>query len=69
MLTDGQSKGMDKIRVSTEIPREPPKEKEKENKAAIGYVINREDVGLWIVEECVKGDAAKWEGKMVTLTY
>jgi len=36
---------------------------------AIGYKISREDVGLWIFEECVNANGSKWKGKMVTLTY
>jgi nucleoside-diphosphate-sugar epimerase len=67
-LVDGESKGMEKIRVSTETPGASPKEQEKES-VAIGYAISREDVGLWIFEECVKVNGSKWKGKMVTLTY
>ncbi|KAG4433364.1 hypothetical protein IFR05_011148 [Cadophora sp. M221] len=67
-LWDGESKGLQKIRVSTETPGASP-EKRKSEDVAVGYVIHREDVGLWIVEECVKGDGSKWHGKMVTLTY
>jgi hypothetical protein len=67
-LAGGESMGMEKIRVSTETPDASPKEREKES-VAIGYTINREDVGLWIFEECVRGNGAKWKRKMVTLTY
>ncbi|KAE8443500.1 hypothetical protein EG329_001812 [Mollisiaceae sp. DMI_Dod_QoI] len=65
-LNDGASKGLGKVRVSSETPG---LEKKEDEKVAIGYAISREDVGLWIVEECVKGDAKRWEGKIVTLTY
>ena len=55
-LTDNQSIGMDKIRVgSVEHP-------------AVGYTINRADVGLWIFEELLKGDASKWKGKRPSIT-
>lgn len=67
-LNDGKSKGLGKVRVSTETP-EASEKVQKEEGVAIGYVISREDVALWIVEECIKGDAKRWEGKMVTLTY
>ncbi|KUJ16414.1 NAD(P)-binding protein [Mollisia scopiformis] len=64
-LTDGKSKGLEKVRVSTEVTEEGGKEDEP----AIGYFISREDVALWIVEECVNKDGKKWEGKTVTLTH
>lgn len=67
-LWDGESKGLQKIRVSTETPGASPGQL-KEREVAVGYVIHREDVGLWIVEECVKGGGEKWFGKMVTITY
>lgn len=67
-LWDGESKGLQKIRTSTETPGAPLETRRAEG-VAVGYVIHREDVGLWIVEECVKNDGAKWHGKMVTLTY
>jgi nucleoside-diphosphate-sugar epimerase len=67
-LVDGGSKGLEKIRVSTETPGASAKEQEKES-VAIGYTISREDVGLWIFEECVKAKGSKWNRKMVTLTY
>jgi nucleoside-diphosphate-sugar epimerase len=67
-LVDGESKGMEKIRISTETPGASLKEQEKES-VAIGYKISREDVGLWIFEECVNANGSKWKGKMVTLTY
>lgn len=67
-LVDGESKGMEKIRVSTETPSASAKDQEKES-VAIGYTISREDVGLWIFEECVNANGSKWKGKMVTLTY
>ena len=55
-LTDKPSIGMDKIRVgSVEQP-------------AVGYTINRDDVGLWIFEELLKADPSKWKGKWPTIT-
>ena len=66
-LVDGESKGMEKIRISTETPGASLKEQEKES-VAIGYKISREDLGLWIFEECVNANGSKWKGEMVTLT-
>jgi putative NADH-flavin reductase len=63
-LGNSPGKGMDNIRVSTETPAE-----DTGGDVAIGYTICREDVGLWIVEECVKKEAGDWQGKMVTLTH
>ncbi|KAL3422246.1 short-chain dehydrogenase [Phlyctema vagabunda] len=70
-LGDGKSKGLAKVKVSTEIPgaTEDREEMRKNNDVAIGYAIYREDVALWIVEECVKRNAERWIGRMVTLTY
>lgn len=67
LLFDGESKGMQKIRSSIEIFGASRKENDKG--VAIGYSIHREDVGLWIVESCINGDASRWTGKMVTVTY
>jgi len=36
---------------------------------AIGYTISREDVGRWVFEEIVEGEAGKWVGKAATITY
>ena len=57
LLMDGQGKELGNVRVGTE------------EKPAVGYTINRADVGRWIFEECVKGQPEKWSGKKVTLTY
>ncbi|KAK0112817.1 hypothetical protein ONS95_014546 [Cadophora gregata] len=67
-LWNGESKGIGRIRTSTETPGALP-ETENIKDVAVGYVIHREDVALWIVEECIRGDGSKWHGKMVTLTY
>ena len=65
LLFDGNAKGLESVRTSTEGKAEG-----KEGEVAIGYTIRREDVGLWIFEECVrKMGSERWEGKMVTLTY
>lgn len=52
------------VRVGVEVPGE-----KKPSKNEVGHLISREDVGLWIFEECVKVDSARWEGKMVSLTH
>ena len=57
MLADGKAKGLGKIRVGTET--EP----------AVGYAINRDDVGMWVYEKVVKEEGGKWVGRKPTLTY
>ena len=57
LLFDGKSKGMANIKVGDE---ENP---------AVGYNINKSDVGLWIFMEIIKGDASRWNGKMPSITY
>lgn len=49
-------KGWETLRVGTE--EEP----------AVGYTIQRADVGQWIFEEIVRRGSERWFGKMVTLT-
>lgn len=56
LLVDGKSKGMEKIKIGSE---ENP---------AVGYVIYRDDVGLWMFEELMKGDASRWNGKKPSIT-
>jgi NAD(P)-dependent dehydrogenase (short-subunit alcohol dehydrogenase family) len=65
-LVDGPAKGIKSVRTGTESPTH-----KKEAAHAIGYTIRREDVGLWIFEECVspRGNWDKWAGKCVSLTY
>ena len=66
-LTDGESKGLEKVRVGVEVP--DASGKVDVEKKEIGYTIRREDVGLWIFEELVKaGGKGKWERKIVNLT-
>ncbi|KAH8678695.1 hypothetical protein BGZ60DRAFT_428523 [Tricladium varicosporioides] len=63
-LVDGEPKGLESVRVSSEKPGE-----EKKEATAVGYTIRREDVGLWIVEECVKSTSAdRWSGRIVSMT-
>ena len=57
LLVNGKAKGMEKIRVGSE--KEP----------AIGYTIRRDDVGLWMFEELIKGDGMKWNGVKPSITY
>ncbi|KMP05442.1 hypothetical protein CIHG_09882 [Coccidioides immitis H538.4] len=39
-----------------------------EDKPAVGYTIQRADVGEWIFEQVLKTGAEKWMNRMVTLT-
>ena len=57
LLTNGKARGGKKIRVGTE------------EKPAVGYTISREDVGLWVLENLVKGDGERYVGQKVTITY
>ena len=57
LLTNGKARGGKKIRVGTE------------EKPAVGYTISREDVGLWVFENLLKGDGETYVGQKVTITY
>ncbi|KAF9347824.1 hypothetical protein BGX26_000718 [Mortierella sp. AD094] len=51
-----KGKGWQKVKTGTE------------DKPAIGYTINRADVGQWIFEQIVKTGGENWYGQKVTLT-
>ncbi|KAF9165278.1 hypothetical protein BGX20_000658 [Mortierella sp. AD010] len=51
-----KGKGWQKVRAGTE------------DKPAIGYTINRADVGEWIFEQIIKSGGENWYGQKVTLT-
>ncbi len=51
-----------KVRVGTEKDG-------KHETLAVGYTIQRSDVGNWIFKEIVQGNWEKWARKAVTLTY
>lgn len=58
LLTNGKALGGTKIRTGTE------------ERPAVGYTISREDVGRWMFENLVRGDAgARYVGKKVIITY
>ena len=57
LLTNGPSRGLPNIRSGTE------------DAPAVGYTISREDVGLWIWKELLKGDASIWKNQRPTITY
>jgi hypothetical protein len=65
-LVDGPAKGLGSVKTGIETPTS-----EDKAKPALGYTIRREDVGLWIFEECVSssGHWENWAGKGVSLTY
>lgn len=69
LLTDGQAKGLEKIKTGWEPHPYAEAAVGGEGTApAIGFAIARADVGLWIFEEVVKG-GRKWSGKCVSLAY
>lgn len=57
LLTNGKAQGGGKIRVGTE------------GEPVVGYVISREDVGLWMFENLVQGDGARYVGQKVIITH
>ncbi|KAK3625487.1 hypothetical protein LTR56_020387 [Elasticomyces elasticus] len=57
LLFDGEAKGMQATRQGVD---ETP---------AVGYWINRADVGAWMAENLVNQDGKQWKNKGVTLTY
>jgi len=61
----GEGKGLEHVRTGLEHEGKPVGE------MAIGYTIQREDVGRWIYEECIvgKGFGEKWVSNAVYLTY
>lgn len=63
MLTDGPEAAAP-VRVGVEHPATGVETRE------VGYTISREDVGRWMFENLVQGDAgARYEGRAVTITY
>lgn len=57
LLTNGKVYGKDYIRVGTDAA------------PAVGYTISRDDVGLWMFENLIKGDNSKYLGEAPTITY
>ena len=67
LLTDGQSKGLDKVKVGWESVSEDPMAEEA---PAVGYTISRADVGAWIFSEIIQNDTRmQWAGRAVTMTH
>ncbi|KAK1750163.1 hypothetical protein QBC47DRAFT_125454 [Echria macrotheca] len=62
LLTSGPG-GQKPVRAGMEDPVA-----KKVESAAIGYSITREDVGKWIFENVIEGDAT-WVAKVATVTY
>ena len=58
LLMNGKAKGREKVRVGVE------------DKPAVGYAINRDDVGLWVFQYLVEGDGAeKYQNSKPSVTY
>jgi hypothetical protein len=62
LLGDGESKGVDNIRVGW-----VGKDKSGPGPQT-GYQISRADVGAFIFENIIKGDAMEWNEKVISLT-
>lgn len=63
LLTDG-GESSKPIRVGIEDPRAHKLESKE-----VGYTISREDVGKWIFDNLLAGDARRWADKVVSITY
>ncbi|CZT23221.1 uncharacterized protein RCC_08932 [Ramularia collo-cygni] len=58
LLVDGEGKGLDKVRVGVE------------DKPAVGYTIQRADVGKFTFERIVNAEPeAEWVNNSITITY
>ena len=57
LLTNGKAQGGKKVKVGTE------------EKPVVGYLISREDVGVWMFENLVQGDGARYAGQKVNITH
>ncbi|CAH0051808.1 unnamed protein product [Clonostachys solani] len=70
LLTHGPMKGTNSIRVGW-IWEDPvfKKSDEKEQGIEVGYTISRLDLAKWMFDELVQGDANRWKGKCVNITY
>lgn len=63
LLTDG-----DETNKPIRVGIEDPKAHKLESKE-VGYNISREDVGKWIFDNLLAGDARRWRDKIVSITY
>jgi len=68
LLTSGTLKGTAAVRCGWER-HETDTEGEAGPGPAIGYFISRADVGNWIFENLVDGQAAEWNRRLVTVTH
>ncbi|CAF9939934.1 MAG: hypothetical protein ALECFALPRED_008379 [Alectoria fallacina] len=57
LLTNGKAQGGKKVKVGTE------------ERPVVGYLISREDVGLWMFENLVQGDGDRYAGQKVNITH
>ncbi|KAF4952437.1 hypothetical protein FSARC_12632 [Fusarium sarcochroum] len=70
LLTDGDLKGTNSLRVGWIWEDDVYKKSgERESGIEVGYTISRLDLARWMFEELVDGDAQRWKGKCVNLTY
>jgi hypothetical protein len=70
LLTHGKMKGRESVRVGWIWEDEVFKNQDEEEQGIkIGWTISRLDLAKWMFEELVQGDAYKWKGKCVYLTY
>ncbi|KAK2684464.1 hypothetical protein QWA68_016880 [Fusarium oxysporum] len=67
ILTDGEAKGENQLRVGWEWGTDDGKGECEEPGPEIGYFVSRKDVGKWMFDNVVVQGG--WEGKCVYLTY
>jgi hypothetical protein len=68
LLMDGAGKGLEHVRVGWELPGAENTASQAAPDPAIGYTIQRGDVGNFMIEKVVQGNG-EYHGKMVSLTY
>lgn len=67
VLTDGEAKGDNRLRVGWEWGVQNEGTKTKEPGPEVGYFVSRRDVGTWVFEKAILQGG--WEGKCVYVTY
>jgi hypothetical protein len=67
LLTDGEARGLDKVRAGWEYGDRQHKDVAQEQGPECGYSIGRKDVGGWIFQRVIVEGG--WEGRCVSLTW
>lgn len=67
LLTDGQARGLDKVRAGWEYGNRQHEAVAQEHGPECGYTIGRRDVGEWVFQQVIVEGG--WEGRCVSLTW